>query len=345
MVIRMELTNSEREALTAAVRSRHEALEFSRRIARENRSERARRTQATHQEREQRGRHLVESAGIDYDALEVAGMRDADLAQAFLASQRQAIVDHGSIVAQRQERTARQRSIWGRPGPEPMAAERFVFRSLVTLEIASDVKTSPTYSQPDQQFVVQVEPLRSMHNLVKVLAETHSTVARGFAIPALPAVYDIDFLFTWKADADVALNAITFVQPNGVYALLASWAAFAFSRASLDFKAGLDIHIQNPSGQGIVTTSSSPDDSLYREINIGWFDFLGEVDSGPFSDESDLIDNDFIGVTAGSMVIFDVWVALTLDVDGDATALLDFHSGDFGINVPAVFVPTYQAKH
>lgn len=339
----MALSEPDEDLLREAVTSRRDALEKSLHASGANRAEQVRRASEAHEMRERLGRGLIQSAGIDRDDLEAMRQHDANEAQAYLDSQRAALVERGSLVAANQRRTADQLATGFGWVPQPLSPQQLVFRSLVTLDTVTAVSTSTPVSEPDLQFTVQVQPATSMHNVVKALAEERSHVQRGFHVPGLPITFHIDFLFTWTADADVALNAITFVQPNGMYALLASWAAFATSDATLDLTTGLDLFIVNPSGRGFVTSSGTRDHGLSGRVDVGWFDFLGAADVGAYSDQSTLFDNNFVGAQKGSLVIFNAWVALTEWTDGDATSLLDFSSGDFGINVPAVFVPTFTA--
>jgi hypothetical protein len=337
----MELTDPLQEVLAAAVASRRAALELERRIQRDIRAELQRRAGALHHEREQFARRLRETAGFEPGTLDAVQEQEAQQAQAFLERQRRVLVEHGSAVARQQERAAGQLGAGLAVLPEPLAAEKLTFRSLVTLDTVAAVKTSPAVSRPGLTFAVKASPATSMHNVVKALAEEQTAVQRGFHVPGFPVTFEVDFLFTWRADADVALNAITFVQPNGMYALLTSWAAFATSGASVDFTAGLDVFVQNARGPGFVQSSGTRDDRLSRRIDISWFDFLGAADIGPYSDQSALFTTSTSRASTGRLVIFDAWVALTVWADGDATSVLDFYSGDFGINVPAVYVPTF----
>lgn len=246
--------------------------------------------------------------------------------------QQQVLISNGTAIAQRQSARL--------PGPWwPRAKEHWSFRSLVTLDSAAMIDADP-HSDPNIQ--VSIPPSQPLQNLVKVRTEDRSHVDYGFHVRGIPFPFRIDYLFLWHADADVALNAMTFVQPNGQYALLNDWAAFADSSANVEFRSDLALYIQNPNGSGYTASQGTVDEGLEESIDIGWFDFLGAADIGAYSDEAALFDNNLLGVTKGSAVVFDVGVELTAFADGDAEAVLDFKSGDFGINVPAVYVVTFE---
>ena len=126
-------------------------------------------------------------------------------------------------------------------------------------------------------------------------------------------------MFVWSADADVALNAIAPVQPNGLYHVGANWAPFATGSASVDFEKGLDIFVgQSAIGKGVR------EHDLSRRIDIGPFDFSGASDTGPFNVNQPLVDNSLARVSAGSTVVFLVSVVMTVWADGNASAWLDF---------------------
>jgi hypothetical protein len=75
-----------------------------------------------------------------------------------------------------------------------------------------------------------------------------------------------------------------------------------------------------------------------------WDLFQDSLISGDYSDQSTVFDNNYVAAGAESLVVFDVWVALTVWSDGNANAELDFRTGEFGINVPAVYVSTFEPQ-
>jgi hypothetical protein len=343
----MELTNSEHALLMAAARSRRETRELSRRFERNKRSEQQRRSRAIEfasRDRFDNGhpaRRLLGSIGLEENEIERYLTRQAEQRMALLEAQRRMIVAQSGAVAQRHASVVRQREA-GLASYRPLGIhDQLAFKSFITLDTAATIEATP-FSDPIFQFDVSADPPASGHNFVKAFALQQTSVQYGFHIPGLPIPVDIDYLFAFRADSDIALNAITFVQPNGLYALQAIWQPFANSSSSLDFTAGLDVHILYPNG-GVYTDNGTRDDRLSQSLDVGMWDlFQDSLIVGDYSDQSTLFDNNYVAASAGSVVVFDVWVALTMWSDGNANAELDFQSGDFGINVPAVYVSTFE---
>jgi hypothetical protein len=328
----VELTNSERERLSALVASRRQAASFSRETALVRRSAGPGRITSVRGRRKRLTRPAARWTNQD-GGLGMLRGRAREYGRLPLRQ------PAGFVIPQqleRAERAARQHRQWW-PRPD----QNLTFKSFITLDTATMVVAQP-FSTDGVEFSVQIEPFQPQHNFVTAIAEEISQVQYGFHVPGLPLTLSIDFLFQWRPDADVAFNTLTFVQPRGQYFLENTWAAFADSTASLDYTTQLNVSILNPNGSGPTTSTGTTDNGLDRGISIGIFDFLGAVEQGPYIDESTLFDANFLGVEAGSLVTFDIGIELTLFTDGNAISLFDFQSGgDFGINVPAVYVVTF----
>ena len=338
------MSDLDRNTLTAVLAPLREAREVSRRLRREKVLERRRRAQAIQADRERIGRRLLELAGLDPGEIEQRRKHEAEQTRAFIDEQRRAVNTRAREIAKQQEAMARRRGS-ALSLPRDLAPPHgLVFRSLLTLDTARWIDVTPTTSQPPYfQIEVDIGAPAPLHNTVKIYAWDERTAQHGFHIPGLPYTIDADFVFAWTADSDVALNAITFVQPNGTYLLETWWGAFVDSEASASLTAGLDVVVVDRTGTVVLVSNGTRDDGLTADVQTGWFDFTGAFEYEPYNDMSDLFDNGLLEVNAGNTAFFSVWVELAIFADGNAISSFDFRSGDFGINVPAVYVPTFQA--
>ena len=283
-----------------AVKARREAREFSRSVERDQRSEQHRRTRVmdfvggVKTDQGHPARRLLASIGIEENEVERYRTRQAEQRAALLEMQRRTIIDHASSVARRHNNAAHQHAA-GLSAYKPLGVhDQLAFKSLITLDTAVAIEATP-FSDSIFQFDVSADPPASGHNFVKAFALQQTSVQYGFHIPGLPIPVDIDYLFAFRVESDIALNAVTFVQPNGLYALQAIWQPFASSSASLDFTAGLDLYIMYPNG-GVFENNGTRDDRLSQSLNIGMWDiFQNSLIVGDYSDQSALFDNNYLG--------------------------------------------------
>jgi hypothetical protein len=150
----------------------------------------------------------------------------------------------------------------------------------------------------------------------------------------------VDFFFAFTADSDIQMNAVSFVDWNGGYTVLAGWYPFDNAWAQATFTMGMDVFVVNPQGRLVGTISATPDEGFDKRIDVGPFDFLGAYDSFTYSSNSAFFVNG-VGVNAGNRVFFRVWAELNVDTKSIAYAQVDFDSGDLGIDVTGVFAATF----
>jgi hypothetical protein len=152
--------------------------------------------------------------------------------------------------------------------------------------------------------------------------------------------FGVDFAFRWVADADVTLNAVSFVLPNGTYWAETDWYGILLNaRAWVSLVAGMDVAVFDASGENLLQLSQSAQvDALERGAFTGVFGST-DIDAGPYDDVSEVLDNGGLSVRAGSQVFAIPWVWINCTSGGWAFANLDFLSFDgFGIEVPAVYL-------
>ena len=99
------------------------------------------------------------------------------------------------------------------------------------------------------------------------------------------------------------MNAVSFVDWNGGYTVLAGWYPFDNAWAQATFTLGMDVFVVSPQGRLVGTISATPDEGFDKRLDVGPFDFVGAYNSFTYSSNSAFFVNG-IGVDAGNRVFF-----------------------------------------
>jgi hypothetical protein len=343
----MALTDSEEAMVQAAVKARRDASKLSRRLERDKFLARQQWARAVQGDREYLGRRLLALAGLDYGELKRNQERNAEGVRAFLEQEQRATRDDSVAIAQQQQQFIRQRieglSRWSQmrfpDSPPPM--------SPVILDTATHILPPEGFEYGGNSY--DHDPIAKEHNFVRAYVEMR-TEGPGwfkFEIPPGHSPLEVEFVFTWTADRDAAINAVSFVQPYGWYALSSYWTFAKDSYANVNFTAGLDLYLQSPNVPGITTSHGTRENpvSIHEETSA-WEIWDSKIDFGSCTDVLLLTDTNFLNVVAGTFVVFIVWVALDAWGFGDSLSTLNFKQDPndpypYGINVPVVVVPRF----
>lgn len=335
----MDLTDAEREMITAALGPRRYEQELRRRLRRERLAERQRREQADRSEQERFVRAFLASTGIDPAEAQRRRERNTADAVEFLERQRGIVVDRSGAIAQRQQATARAHS--ARLAAEQRAGAAGAY-ALTTLDTAAAIW--PVHAAPDanNQVDLVIDPPAPMANVANVWQSKLTTPDIRFHIPGIWEV-DIHWAFRFPVPGNVLLNAVTFVQALGADSLYASGWFFGSSYAQIEFSTQLDLFAVGPPPLQQIRAigTGDHDQGPDRLVRSEWWDLVGQFDSSVYDFQSTLIDNGLSPVRAGSTVFILVSVSLDLTADGNAFCVADFFNGDLQINVPAVYVSTF----
>jgi len=335
----MTLSESDRALLEVARQVSNEQRELAKQIQRASLLEYERRERADAVDRQRIFERLLAMTGVDTaDLTEIQARqrREIDASEAFREEQRRAIADYLQNSKAGVVRTALP------PAPSAALAGTVELDTAISVGPPQDDTTST--SDEFQRRLVIPQPPAPQRNVAKadLRMDHHTPVPKKFEIPVPNESY-IDYFFAWTAEADVRLNALSFLKPNGVYFALSSWSPCVESVASVSFIAGLDVSVFDTSGTLVLVSNGTRDDRLEERVSTGPFG-SNQGGSGYFSDTCQVADNGLLSVGAGSRVFVNVWAYLnaTTDVQGSASAELDFlHEDGFEINVPNVFLFTF----
>jgi hypothetical protein len=336
----MDLTDTERNALTTALAARRAEQDLSRRLRQEARAERQRLAEADQAEQERFARALLTFAGIE--AADVDRRREGTTAsaRAFLEQQRRVAVGRAGAVAERNRTLARVRG-------EALVAEQQSGAAgpstLTTLDTAVAIWTVHSGPDANNHVTVQLDPPAAMRNVANVYQSKQASPDIRFHIPGFWIV-DVHWAFRIPIAGNVLLNAITFVQALGVDSLFASGWFLGDSFAEIEFFTRLDLFAVDPPPlqQIHAIGTGDQDQGPVRYLHSDWWDLLGQFDSTVYDFQSTLIDRSFSRVGAGSTVFAVVTASIVLSADGNAFCVADSDSGDLEINVPAVYVSTFS---
>jgi hypothetical protein len=327
----MALTDTDREAIDAALASRRAEDELSRRVRQNLIEERRRRSKEDLAEQERLARGVVAAAGMELADLQRRRQRSAEEARGVLEAQRQVISEHSGAAAERQRFNAR---AWvnGLRAQNRLAATPY---TLTTLDTAAQITHGPIATPQGGQYVeVGVDPISPMHNVANAVIGWNATPEIGSGVTG-PWWLDLYWVFTFPVAEDHDLNAMTFVQALGAYSLDTVGWFFGGSDAQAFLTTRLDLWI---AGQQL-----DPGDFNHgpiRRLHSGPWN-PGIFDAGAYNYEPGLFDNNFSYVRGGSTVYIIVSVHLEVGANGWAYSELDFRSGNFQISVPAVVVNTF----
>jgi hypothetical protein len=335
----MDLTDAERDMITAALDSRRYEQELRRRLRRERLAEHQRREQADRSENERFVRGLLVSTGIDPAEAQQRRERNTADAAEFLQRQRGIVVDRSGAIAQRQQATARAHG--ARLAAEQRSGAAGAY-ALTTVDTAAAIW--PVHAAPDanNQVDVVIDPPAPMTNVANVWQSKLTTPDIRYHLPGIWEV-DIHWAFRFPVPDNVLLNAVTFVQALGADSLYASGWFFGSSYARIEFSTRLDLFAVGPPPLQQIRAigTGDQDQGPDRLVRSEWWDLLGQFDSSVYDFQSTLIDNGLSPVRAGSTVFILVSASLDLTADGNAFCVADFFNGDLQINVPAVYVSTF----
>ena len=340
-----------REILDSAVRAVNATHRRQSFIEKAKRLSQYRQDLAANTDCQQLRSRVLAAAGIDQCELERCTKHEAKEMRAFLEREERAIVDQSGVIAQQHNQLARQRP--------KMLTHLGAFANsayLITLDVADRIDL-PWGNERGEGFErdARSDPPASMHNFVKAYQRIDRQEEYGnrFCFP-VDIPFFADFYFHWRTDVDVELNVLTFVQLNGKRYQGLDWSAFGGSGICVKYRSSLKYFIPPPNfdpdhnSEGYLisnldsTSSQLSDQTDLCTADIGWADFQGVVDHGPINDDVELFDNSHFRLPAGYAIIFVVRVDCRIVIPschaGNSIQELDFRSGDFGINVPAVFL-------
>lgn len=291
---------------------------------------------------------MLAMAGIDLTEMEQRIEHNTNEMRAIFNKEKRAFIDQSSIIAQQYDQSNRQR--------QGMLSHLGTFaksQSLVTLDVADAIVLDPGNEKFDGfEIDMKSDPPASNHNFVKAYMFDFTPFRSGprFCIP-VSLYFSADFYFHWTADVDVYLNAITFVQPNGTYYVNSQWDPFLSNKNCVTFSSSLRYFVpppnfdphQNSEGyliSNLANTSSQLSDQIVHCADAGPFDFSGNFEYGYLNDQFTLFDNSQFYLPAGYTIIFVVEVRGFFLQIGCQPSMqeLDFYNGDFGINVPGIFL-------
>ncbi len=278
------------------------------------------------------GQRLLGIAGAGAAELDALRSAQENELRAFIEEQRRAFAGAvpratGTEPLRRLPRTS--------PFPEaPQPGYR-----LVQLETATFVGPPVDAAGSNSRNLVVPDPPAPGRNFARAFVAIDSGHQSGFDPGHLNSVV-VDFFFAFTADADLRMNAASFVDWNGGYTELAGWYPFDDAWAEATFTSGMDVFVVNAQGRLVGSLSATPDQGFDRRIDVGPFDFLGAYDAFTYSSNSAFFVNG-VGVAAGDRVFFRVWSELVVNTKSIAYAAADFASGGLGIDVAGVFAATF----
>lgn len=323
------------EAALAAARERRELRDGLRRASAE---ELERRAGVDRSERRRLAEKLLGAVGADLEAVWARGKQGADARRAFREGQQRALAER----ARGRAREAARRRLALAPTRLPRAPaplETMVLDTALFIGPAGDQTFGPPHHTAHR--VCAPDPPSAGHNLARAFVSMVSEPSLDFEIPPL-AGFGVDFLFGFTAQADVRMNAVSFVVPNGAYWAETDWYGIVLDASAwVSFSAGLDVVVFAPDGSLAFVSNGTRDDGLERGAFTGVFGGT-DVDAGPYDDVSEVLDYGLLEVGAGSHVFVSVWAYLDATSNGWANASVDFLSSDaYGIEVPGVFLATF----
>ena len=277
------------------------------------------------------GQRLLLAAGLGQAELDSMRKREEETLRMFLEEERRAIAGRPRPTALDQPLLLPRRS----PFPD---APQLGF-NLVQLDTATFIGPPVDETGSNSRNLVAPDPPAPGRNFARAFVEIDSGHQSGFDPGHLNWVL-ADFFFAFTADSDIQMNAVSFVDWNGGYTVLAGWYPFDDAWAQASFTLGMDVFVVNPQGRLVGTISATPDEGFDKRVDVGPFDFVGAYDSFTYSSNSAFFVNG-VGVNAGNRVFFRVWTELNVDTKSIASAQVDFDSGDLGINVTGVFAATF----
>jgi len=298
---------------------------------------------------------MLAVAGIDQIGIEQCSERNANEMRAFFNKKKQLFIDQSNIVAQQYDQLNRQ--------SQGILSHLGIFAKpqlLVTLDAADAIVLNPPVSQRSDDFEIDIksDPPASNHNFIKAYMYSDTPFHPGprFCIPGY-AEFTGDFYFHWTANVDVYVNMVTFVQPNGTYYVNSGWDPFFSNKECVTYSSSLryfipppnfDLH-QNSEGyliSNLANTASQTSDQYDYCTEAGPFDFSGTFKYGYLNDQSTLFDNSQFYLPAGYTLIFVVGVKGSFLQMGCQPSFqeIDFYKGDFGINVPGVFLGVFPVS-
>jgi hypothetical protein len=324
---------TEERDMLEVVRAAARARSVARREMRERVLRQRQRLASTLQDsRRDLGQRLLSAAGLGQAELDSMRKREEETVRTFLEEERRAIAGRPRPTGLGQPLRLTRRS----PFPD---APQLGFK-LVQLDTATFIGPPVDQTGANSRNLVAPDPPAPGRNFARAFAEIDSGHQSGFDPGHLNNVL-VDFFFAFTADSDIQINAVSFVDWNGGYTVLAGWYPFDNAWAQATFTLGMDVFVVSPQGRLVGTISATPEEGFDKRLDVGPFDFLGAYDSFTYSSNSALFVNG-VGVDAGSRVFFRVWAELNVDTKSIAYAQADFDSGDLGIDVTGVFVSTFS---
>lgn len=325
---------SEGPDLLAIVRAAAHQQSLARREALEHAHRQRQRFTGTLQDsRRELGQRLLSAAGIGQAELDSLSKREEEAARAFLEEERRATASRSHPTTLDQPPRLRR----GSPFPD---APQLGYK-LIELDTATFIGPPVDQTGSNSRNLVAPDPVAPGHNFARAFVEINSGHQSGFD-PGHSNSAIVDCFFAFTADSDVQVNAASFADWNGGYTLFAGWYPFDNAIAQAIFTLGMDIFVVNPEGGLVGMASAAPDEGFDKKIDVGQFDFLGAYDSFTYNSNSAFFING-VGVNAGNRVFFRIWAELDVYTKSTAIALVDFNSGNLGINVPGVFAGTFPA--
>ena len=257
--------------------------------------------------------------------------REGETFRRFLAEERRAAAGRSPPIGLNQPPRLRR----GSPFPD---APQLGFK-LVQLDTATFIGPALDETGSNSRNLVVPNPPAPGRNFARAFVEINSGHQSGFDPGHLNSEF-VDFFFAFTADSDVQMNAVSFVDWNGGYTLLAGWYPFDNAWAQATFTLGMDVFVVDPQGRLVGTISATPEEGFDKRLDVGPFDFLGAYGSFTYNSNSAFFVSG-IGLNAGNRVFFRVWAELYATTKSIAYAQADFASGNLGIDVTGVFASTF----
>lgn len=294
---------------------------------------------------------MLAVVGINQIEMEQRSERHANEIRAIFKKEKDAFIDQSGVIGQQYKKRNRQlQGMFSHLGTFAKS------QSLVRLDVADAIIFNN--SELPGKRLLKSDPPASNHNFVKAYMFDFTPFHSGprFCIPH-SFDFSADFYFHWTADVDVYLNAVTFVQPNGTYYVNSQWDPFFSNKNCVTFSSSLRYFVpppnfdphQNSEGyliSNLANTSSQLSDQIVHCVDAGPFDFFGNFKYGYLNDEFTLFDNSQFYLPAGYTIIFVVEVkGLFLQIGCQPSMQeFDFYNGDFGINVPGIFLGVFPVS-
>jgi hypothetical protein len=180
------------------------------------------------------GQQLLSSAGLEQADLDTMRTREEEVFRRFVAEERRAVACRSRPTGLDQPPRLRR----GSPFPD---APQLGFQ-LVQLDTATFIGPPLDETGADSRNLVVPDPPAAGHNFARALVDIDSGHQSGFD-PGHINFEFVEFFFAFTADSDVQMNAVSFVDWNGGYTLLAGWYPFDSSWAEAAFTLGMDARI------------------------------------------------------------------------------------------------------